>query len=224
MNDVRQWIYGAIIGLLACIGLMLSIVYVSACGLTLTCNQALPLVVRTPIPTLIPAAHVEDIGSDDTAEFNGCLVPAQDLIGAWVAAESPESEPFPFTDANGNPCEGTFATDVQHLFVDNNVWYVGQLGCTSCHNADLTDRSAGLDLSSFEGVLAGSNRSYEGASGNTIFGDGDWEASSLHTVLVDQGFVPEGHSPDAEPLAPVLIYAGQHVEEAAPTATSRRSS
>ena len=54
MNDVRQWIFGAIIGLLACIGLMLSIVYVSACGFTLNCIRANPLVIRTPIPTLIP--------------------------------------------------------------------------------------------------------------------------------------------------------------------------
>jgi hypothetical protein len=220
MNDVRQWIYGAIIGLLACIGLMLGIVYVSACGLTLTCNQALPLVIRTPIPTLIPAAHAEEIGSDDTPEFNQCLVSAQDLVGAWVAADSPESEPFPFTDVHGKPCEGTFANDVQHLFMDNNVWFAGQLGCASCHNADLTDRSGGLDLSSYEGVLAGSNRSYEGASGTTILSDGDWESSPLHAVLVDQGFGPEGHSPEAEPIAPVFIYAGQHVEETAPTPTA----
>lgn len=220
MNDVRQWIFGAIIGLLACIGLMLSIVYVSACGLTLTCVQAAPLVVRTPIPTLIPAAHAQDIGSNDSTEFDQCLVAAQDLIGAWVAADSPESETFPFADVNGKPCNGTFSGDIQHLFVDNSVWFPGQLGCASCHNADLTERSGGLDLSSYAGVLAGSKRSSEGASGATILGDGDWQSSSLHAVLMDQGFVPEGHSPDAEPLAPVLIYAGQHVEETVPTPTT----
>jgi hypothetical protein len=220
MNDVRQWIYGAIIGLLACIGLMLSIVYVSACGMTLTCLQAAPLVLRTPIPTLIPAEHVENIGSDDTAEFDQCLVSAQDLIGAWVTAGSPETEPFPFTGANGNPCQGDYATDVQHLFVDNHVWSADQLGCTSCHNADLTDRSRGLDLASYQGVLAGSNRSYEGATGSDILGDGDWESSSLHAVLLEQGLVPEGHSPDAEPPGPVFIYAGQRVEETEPTPTA----
>lgn len=221
MNDVRQWIYGAIIGLLACIGLMLSIVYVSSCGFTLTCVQANPLVIRTPIPTLIPAEHVEDIGSNDTSDFEACQVAAQDLVGAWVTAGSPESEPFPFTDVNGEPCQGTFANDIQHLFVDNSVWYAGQLGCTSCHNAQLGERSAGLDLASYQGVLAGSRRSYEGATGTDILGGGDWEASSLHAVLLEQGFGPDGHAPDGEPVAPVFIYAGQHLDatEATPTAT-----
>lgn len=220
MNDVRQWIYGAIIGLLACIGLMLSIVYVSACGFTLTCVQAAPLIIRTPVPTLIPAAHAGDVGSNDSSDFDACQVSAQDLVGAWVTAGSPESEPFPFTDVYGEACEGTFTNDVQHLFVDNSVWYSGQLGCTSCHNASLSDRSIGLDLSSYEGILAGSRRSYEGATGTSILGDGDWEASLLHAVLVGQGLGPDGHAPDAEPLPPVFIYAGQHVGEPAVTPTA----
>ena len=220
MNDVRQWIFGAIIGLLACIGLMLSIVYVSACGFTLTCVQAAPLVIRTPMPTLIPVEHTTDLGSSDTSEFSGCLVSAQDLVGAWVTAGSPEADAFPFTGVNGETCEATYANDVQHLFVDNSIWYAGQLGCSSCHNAELGDRSAGLDLSSYEGILAGSNRSYEGATGTNIFGNGDWEASALHAVLIEQGLVPEGHSPDVEPVAPVLIYAGQHAEEPAVTPTA----
>lgn len=220
MNDVRQWILGAIVGLLACIGLMLSIVYVSACGFTLTCVQAAPLVIRTPVPTLIPAQHAEDLGSSEPSDVAGCLVSAQDLVGAWVTAGSPGTEAFPFTDVNGQSCEGTFANDIQHLFVDNSTWYAGQLGCTSCHNAELTDRSAGLDLSSYEGFMAGSNRSYAGASGTNIFGDGNWEESALHAVLMEQGLVPEGHSPDVEPIAPVLIYAGQPVQEPAVTPTA----
>lgn len=220
MNDVRQWIYGAIIGLLACIGLMLSIVYVSACGFTLTCVQASPLVIRTPVPTLIPAAHAEELGSNDNSDFQACQVSAQDLVGAWVTAGSPETAAFPFNDANGEPCEGTYANDVQHLFVDNSVWYAGQLGCSSCHNASFAERGIGLDLSSYEGVLAGSRRSYEGATGTDILADGDWETSLLHAVLVEQGLGPDGHAPDSQPLPPVFIYAGQHVGEAAVTPTA----
>jgi hypothetical protein len=218
-DDVRRFIYGTIIGFGLLMAVWFSIIYISACGFSFTCYQASPLVIRTPIPTLIPAAHVENQGSEEMSNFNQCLVSATDLIGAWVTAESPESEPFPFSDVNGSPCEGTYGADIQHLFVDNSVWYKGSLGCTSCHNADLTERSAGLDLSSYEGVLAGSNRSYAGASGTDILGDGNWESSSLHEVLVVQGLVPEGHSPDAQPLAPVFIYAGQHVEETALTPT-----
>lgn len=213
MNDVRQWIYGAIIGLLACIGMMLSIVYVSACGFTLTCNQAAPLIIRTSVPTLIPVEAPADLGSSDTSDVSGCLVAAQDLVGAWVTAGGSEADAFPFTDVNGQTCEATYANDIQHLFMDNSTWYPGQLGCTSCHNADQTDRNGGIDLSSHQAILD-----------SGVLGDGNWESSRLHAVLVEQGFVPEGHSPDAEPLAPVLIYAGQQVQEpttpeVTPTAT-----
>lgn len=211
-DDVRRVIYGTLIGFLAIVLSWLALIYVSSCGFTLNCYQASPLVIRTAIPTLIPVSH-EVEGSAEMPEFEGCLVSGTDLIGAWVTAGSPESEPFPFNDVNGDPCEGTYADDIQHLFVDNSVWYTGQLGCTSCHNADLTERSARLDLSSFEGVMMG-------AQNESILGNGDWESSSLHTVLVTQGLGPDGHDPDAEPIGPILIYAGMHAaEEAAATAT-----
>jgi hypothetical protein len=220
MNDVRKMIYGTIIGFFLLMAVWFSIIYISSCGFTLTCYQASPLVVRTPIPTLIPAAHVESQGvGSGVAEFNRCQVAATDLIGAWVAAGNPESEPFEFTDVSGNTCEGTFAEDVQHLFVDNSIWYPGSIGCTTCHNSELTEQSAGLDMSSHAGILAGTNRSYEGAKGTDILGGGNWESSLLHDVLVVQGLVPTGHSPDAPPLGPVFLYLGQAAEAAQVTPT-----
>jgi hypothetical protein len=154
--------------------------------------------------------------------FNRCEVEAAQLIGAWVSAGSPEDEPFPFTDTGGKECQGTYNEDIQHLFVENSLWYVDAIGCTSCHNAELTERSGGLDLSSYEGVMAGTNRSYEGATGTDILGGGDWESSLLHDVLLVHGLVPEGHSPDVDPIPPVYLYAGQNMEETpevTPTAT-----
>lgn len=222
MNDVRKMIYGTIIGFFILMAGWFSLIYVSSCGFTLTCYQASPLVVRTPIPTLIPAAHAENQGGGEgMVDFNGCQVSATDLIGAWVTAGTPETESFPFNDVSGNPCEGTFSEDVQHLFVENNLWYAGSLGCSSCHNAELTEESAGLDLSSYAGILAGSNRSYEGATGRDILGDGDWESSSLHDILVVHGFAPKGHSQDAPPISPLFLYVGQQVsaEEADITPT-----
>ena len=129
--------------------------------------------------------------------INKCKVAATDLIGAWVSAGHTETEPFPFTDLNGQNCEGTFA-DIQPLFVENSLWFPGSLGCTSCHNADLTDRSAGLDLSSYEAISLGTRRVAEATSpGTDIFGGGDWEKSLLYEVLVNQGLTTQGHSPDA---------------------------
>ena len=230
-DDVRRIIYGTIIGFLVVVGSWLSLIYISACGFTLSCYRAAPIVIRTSVPTLIPVSQSQQHAGGQTpaAQFNACKVSAADLIGAWVSAGSPESETFPFNDVNGQPCEGTFANDIQHLFMENQFWYPGAIGCTSCHNAALIEqdqsggegnkRSGGLDLSSYQGILAGSNRSYAGAKGTDILGGGNWESSLLYDVLLVHGFVPAGHSKDAPPIAPVFIYAGQHLTEAAATAT-----
>jgi hypothetical protein len=176
----------------------------------LNCIQGAPLVVRTPIPTLIPPEGSQGQGQPQEApvEFNKCRVGAVDLIGAWVAAGHTETEPVPFTDVNGQECQATYE-DIQLLLRENSIWYSGSLGCTSCHNADLSDRSGGLDLSTYEAMSLGSRRVAESTSpGNDIFGDGNWEDSLLYEVLVNQGLTAQGHSPDAEPVNPIL-YIGQ---------------
>ena len=217
-NDVRRLIYITLVAFLLFLVFWFSIVYVSACGFTLTCIQGAPLVVRTPIPTLIPAAQPAPQGETSPAEFNKCQVPAVDLVGAWVSAGHSENEPFPFIDINGQTCEGTYADDIQPLFVENSLWFPGSLGCVSCHNGNLSDRSAGLDLTSYESMHMGSQRADANANGDDIFGDGNWETSLLHEVLVNQGLVPEGHSPDV-PSQDVVVYAGQRVSEAEVTVT-----
>jgi len=219
-DDTRRLIYGTIIAFLVFISAWIGFVYISACGFTLTCPQGEPLVVRTPIPTLIPREHAQVQPEATAVEFNKCEVAASDLIDAWVSAGHTESEPFPFTDLNGQDCEGTF-TDIQPLFVENSLWFPGSLGCTSCHNADLTERSSGLDLSSYAAIELGTRRVAESTSpGTDIFGGGEWESSLLHEILVNQGLTTQGHSPDVEPPQTIL-YAGQAVseEEVTPTPT-----
>lgn len=216
-DDTRRIVYGTIVAFLLFIASWIGFVYISACGFTLTCVQGAPLVVRTPVPTLIP---VKDAQAQPTpVKFDKqCKVAATDLIGAWVSAGHPETDGFPFTDLNGRNCEATYA-DIQPLFVENSLWFPGSLGCVSCHNADLTDRSAGLDLSSFQAVSLGTRRVAGSTSpGTDIFGNGKWEDSLLHGILVNQGLAPQGHSPDAQPSNPV-IYAGTVVAETVATAT-----
>ena len=208
MNDVRKLIYVTLVGFLLFLMFWFSIVYISACGFTLTCNQANPIVVRTPIPTLIPPSRADSQGGENVPEFDKCQVAATDLIGAWVSAEHPETEVFPFTDVNGQPCEGTYTEDIQPLFVENSLWYPGAIGCVSCHNADQPDRNAGIDLTSYETI----------SSGTDIFGGGDWETSLLHEVLVNQKLVPEGHAKE-EPGELVFVFAGHSVSEAEVTVT-----
>jgi hypothetical protein len=211
-DDTRRLIYGTIVAFLVFIVAWLGLVYISACGFTLNCVQGAPLVVRTPIPTLIPFSELQAQPEATAAtavpvEFNQCRVAATDLIGAWVTAGHPETEPFPFTDLDGQNCEGTFA-DIEPLFIENSLWFPGSLGCTSCHNADLTERSAGLDLTSYEAM----------SQGKDIFGGDNWENSLLHDVLVNRGLTTEGHSPDVEPPQ-TIIYTGQVVAEGEGTAT-----
>ena len=209
-DDTRGMIYGTIALFLIGLVVWLSFVYISACGFTLNCLQGAPLVVRTPIPTLIPPRHAQAVPPDTNVEFNKCQIGAIDLIGAWVAAGHSETEAFPFTDINGQNCEATYE-DVQPLLRENSLWFPGSLGCTSCHNADLTDRSGGLDLSTYEASSLGSRRVAGSTSpGNDIFGDGNWEDSLLHEVLVNQGLTTLGHTPDVEPRNPIL-YLGQAV-------------
>ena len=54
-DDVRKYIYGALIAFLVVVLTWVGIVYVSSCGITLTCQRAAFKVDRTPIPTLFPA-------------------------------------------------------------------------------------------------------------------------------------------------------------------------
>lgn len=218
MNDVRKMIYGTIIGFLLVLVLWFSIVYISACGFTFTCNRGDLLVERTPIPTLIPAAHSGSETEMGMQEFDKCRIHASDLIGAWVSGEYPEADPFPFVDMNGQTCEGTFAEDVQPLFVENSLWRSGTLGCISCHNADLTERSGGLDMTSYDALLLGSRRvAGSSSAGNDILGD--WESSLLQDVIVNQGLTPDGHSADAQAGDPVVFAGSLAADEAEATPT-----
>jgi len=217
MNDVRKMIYGTIILFFGVLVFWLSIIYISSCGLTLTCKQAVPQADTTPIPTLIPAVHSDAQMGADMAEFNKCEVAATDLIGAWITAESPETEPFSFSDVNGNPCEGTYTADIQPLFIENSLWYKSAIGCVSCHNSELSTRSAGLDLTTYDAILLGSGRADAASKGKDVLGGGVMDKSVLYGVLVNQGLVSVGHSADS-PAATLIIFAGQSVTaEATPT-------
>ena len=216
-DDVRKLIYGTILLFLVVVSVWVTSLLVFSCGLNFACRQAAQRVDRTPIPTLIPASHSESQpGEGALTGFDECQVYAADLVGAWVTAGSPATEPFAFSDVNGSACEGTFAEDVQPLLRENSLWFKGAIGCVSCHNADLKERSGGLDLTTYDAILLGSHRvAGSSSAGNDILGGGNWESSALRTVLVEQGFVPEGHSADNPPVQ-LLLYAGHAAE---PTAT-----
>jgi hypothetical protein len=215
-DDVRRYIYGALIVFLAGVLAWVGIVYVSSCGFTLTCHRGDLAVARTPVPTLIPATlPAMPIEAGPAAASDKCYVSGVDLIGAWVEAEASATETFQFEDINGQTCEASFA-DVEPLFVNSNLWYSGSLACSSCHSVDLAVSPAQLDLSSYDGILAGSRRADDAPKGTDILGGGNWESSLLYQFIAELHPEIPGHD---DALSPgLMIYAGTPVAgDATPT-------
>jgi len=215
-DDVRKYIYGTIVVFLVGVFVWIGIVYVNACGFTLSCNSGKLKAVRTPVPTLIPATMpvVQPEDREEPGEGNTCYVAAADLMGAWVDAGASDTEPFQFTDANGVGCEATFE-NVKPLFVGSNLWYTGSLSCISCHSVDLAVSPAQLDLGSYEGILAGSRRADAAAKGTDILGGGDWKSSLLYQFVSEAKADVPGHT---EVLSGLMIYVGKPLPvEATPT-------
>lgn len=214
MDDFRKLMYGVLVAFVGVIVVWVGIIYISACGFSFTCRQGQPLVDSTPIPTLAAATLPAPDFSVQSPTINRCRVAAVNLIGAWVSAGYSDTEPFTFTDVDGNSCEANFVDDVQPLFLESNLWYPGSLSCASCHQPDMAVSSAQLDQSTYEGMLLGSRRTSPNAKGNDIFGGGDWEASLLYDVLYVRKFMPLGRPPDVPAEGPV-VFAGTVVQGSA---------
>jgi hypothetical protein len=219
-DDVRKYIYGTIIVFLVGVLTWISIVYISSCGMTLTCKSGTLPVERTPIPTLFPATlPAVNKGSGEVAVVSDkCRVAAADLIGAWVSANSSEKATFQFMDVNGKNCEATFA-DVEPLFNEPNLWQSGSLACVSCHSVDVTISPAQLDLSTYAGIMAGSRRADAESKGTDILGAGNWKKSLLYEFLATSKADVPGHTEAVS--AGSFVFAGKPLLESAPTATPK---
>lgn len=155
------------------------------------------------IPVQLPALSLVGIHAPAP---ESCQVRAVNLIGAWVNAGTPEQDAFPFTDINGKSCQGTFDADVLNLFIQANFWYAGAPSCRTCHGPDISNSYARMDLSSYQGILAGSARESADSKGNDILGGGNWEQAELYTVLT-KGEMPPNRPATVNPEGP-LISAG----------------
>jgi hypothetical protein len=212
MDDFHKLMYGVLVAFIGLIVVWISIVYVSACGFSFTCQRGRPRVDATPIPTLAAATLPAPDFSVQRITITNCRIAAVDLIGAWVSSGYPEEDAFSFTDIDGLTCEGTYEEDVAPLFLESNVWYPGSLSCASCHNADLTVSSAQMDMTSYEGILAGSRRTSTDEESTDLLGGGDWEASLMYDVLYVRKYMPLGRPPEVPAEGPV-VFAGKPLEE-----------
>ena len=158
----------------------------------------------TPMPVAVPPTPPQFASlaaPPPAAGQEPCRVHAVDLLGAWVTAGAKETDPFSFTDFQGEACQGTYAADVQPLFSRSNVWYTGAPACITCHYADTATAWAQLDLSSYAGVIAGSRRATPDAKGTDILGAGNWEKSILFTQL-NTLRMPPGRPAGSDPKGP----------------------
>ena len=217
MDDFKKILYSVLTAFAVIIVIFISFTFIWSCGADFSCKQAAPPPAGTPVPTLIPATLPAPTNGIPDA-FDKCSVKAMDLLGAWVDAGYPETDPFPFLDVNGNSCEGTFSADVMSLLGESNVWFPASLSCTSCHNTAFEAGTGGLDLTTYAGILAGSQRaSADAAKGNDILGGGKWTDSLLFRTLNLTADIPVGHPPLDYPAADLVIYAGAHVLPPTPT-------
>lgn len=203
-DDVKKYIYGALIVFIVGVLVWVGIIYTNACGFTLSCNRGELAVDRTPIPTLLPASELVMAGAENTAT-EACQVAAAELVGAWVNAGSPETDAFPFTGVDGQNCEATFA-DVRPLFIESNLWYVGSTSCVTCHTADVATSSAQLDIGSYAGIMAGSRRADAESTGTDILGAGSWDASLLGEFITTSKADTPGHANISSAL---MVFAGK---------------
>jgi len=142
-DDVRKVIYGTIIGFFLVVLSWLSIIYISACGLTLTCVRAAPLVVRTPIPTLIPVklpAATKFVPPPPTPTQLATLPPESDTPmpgepAVDVARPSNPGGPGPAVDLQGNINNG------KDIFVANCQICHGDEGKGGLPNPGTTDET-----------------------------------------------------------------------------------
>jgi len=141
------------------------------------------------MPPGMPFDVTEANRDGPSVEVNGAEVAAVDLIAAWVEAGAPESEPFGEYGA-------TFADNIQPLFTEPGLWYEDAPACTSCHHANLENSYHEMDLSSYEGIMAGADRMEEPPGvpilGQSAVGESDfnWAESELRARLRNNRMPP----------------------------------
>ena len=207
-RDFKSCMLYALFGLPILVLLFIATIFFANCGFNADCSQAgLPGIIHTPIPTLIPPGASNLMQVKPVEIHQACLVTAGNMLSDWVNAGYQETQPFNFTDIDGNVCQASFA-NVLPLFTEPDLWYKGALACDSCHNSDISIAAANLDMSSYAGIHAGSKRTPPAGQGEDILGGGNWESSILNQVLFVNQLMPFGHPLGGEASKGPIIQAG----------------
>jgi len=123
MDDFRKFMYTALVAFVALLVVWLGIVYISACGFTLTCHRAQTFVARTPVPTLAAAT----LPAPDFS-VSSAAVPSSES-----AASGSEGDGIPRPSNPGGPGEALGLTGDASTGAE-----IFQTNCVSCHGPEGT--------------------------------------------------------------------------------------
>jgi len=130
-------------------------------------------------------------GAKIVAGEYGCDLNGAGLIGAWVQAGAPETDPFEYGGQ-----QLTFERDVLPFFTQPSMWYDGSQACTGCHFSNSENSYHEMDLSSYQGIMTGAD-SISAPPGVSILGasevgatDFDWSHSKLRERLRNNRMPP----------------------------------
>ncbi|MBT3336293.1 MAG: hypothetical protein HN391_00055 [Anaerolineae bacterium] len=121
----------------------------------------------------------------------GCELNGVGVIAAWVDGGAPETDSFDYGDAQLN-----FERDVLPFVTEADMWFDGSQSCTGCHFANSESSYHEMDLSSYEGLMAGGDV-LSSPPGVPLFGqsavgetDYDWDHSKLKERLRNNRMAP----------------------------------
>ncbi len=145
-DDTRKLILGTVVAFLVFIASWLLFIGINACGFSLTCVQAAPLVIRTSIPTLIPVQSTPTATRFVPPSLTPTLPAALPTLapeadtpvpgepeGQDIARPSNPGGPGPAVDLTGNADNG------KQIYVANCQFCHGVEGKGGLPNPDTTD-------------------------------------------------------------------------------------
>ena len=184
-DDTRTLILGTVVVFLLFIGSWLLFIGINACGFSLTCVQAAPLVIRTSIPTLIPHQPVTAtrfVPASPTATLPTTLptlAPEADTqvpgepAGQDIARPSNPGGPGPAVDLTGNAGNG------KQIYIANCQFCHSDEGKGGLPNPGTTDTTVPA-LNPIDPTLV--NADYKTFATNL-------------DLFIEHGSVPEGFEP-----------------------------
>jgi len=170
MNDVRKTIYITIIGFFLVLGFWVSIVYISACGVTLTCHRGTLLVDRTPVPTLMAATQPPAI----QPVVMPSVTPMSAENGSTVNRPSNPGGPGEAVTLKGDADSG------MEIFTNN---------CQRCHGAE------GAEGLSNPGTVDGTVPTLNPIDPTMVSSDYETFATNID-LFIEHGSTPAGTTPN----------------------------